>query len=237
MKKTLAKTIAFLLVMVLSIGVLSGCKSAGSSFPISEDPYSDRTEIIYDLDRSSVSVGKYLYFVAYYEMIGESLLDYYKESTTYDGDYWNEMYDETRTESQYYKDMIEETIIFYEVFKNEALDSGYTLTDEELESIHSDAVETYNSFTTDQIKKSGLTIEGIDAALRTMELSLKYTDMIRKTSAEKDEFKAITDESAAEDYLQAAVDLIYQELKKQYTVVANSELLNTFKIGEVTLIK
>lgn len=236
MKNFLTKTLSLLLVCVLFVCVLSGCKSAGTSFPLSEDPYSDHTEIIYDLDRSTISVGKYLYFVAYYEMIGQNLFDYYKSSMGYDGNYWNEMYDETRSESQYYKDMVEETVLFYEIFKNAALDAGYTLSEDELAAVHSDAEETYKLFTEDQIKKSGLTIDGIDAALRTMQLSLKYTDMIRKTSSEKDEFKAITEESKAEEYLQNAVNMIYEEFKKQYQIVANADLLETFELGKVTLI-
>ncbi len=234
----LRRFVALFLTVVLCISVLSACsgKDTRKPFANSTDPYSDNTEIIYDLNRSTISVGKYLYFVAYYELIAQAMMQSYKEEFGFTGDYFSQKYDDTQTEADHYKSLVEETVIYYEIAKNQAIDAGFTLTSEELEECLANAQLTYDSFSEEQIKNSGLTVAGIDAALRTQELALKYEDSIREKLSQKEEFIAIESEEDQASYLRKGIDLVYDELKRQYQIVANQDLLDTIQIGKVTIV-
>ena len=234
----LRRMIALLLVMILCVSALTACsgKDDRKPFANSTDPYSDNTEIVYDLNRSTVSLGKYLYFVAYYELIAQAMMENYKQEFGFTGDYFAQKYDDTQTEADHYKSLVEETVIYYEIAKNAALDAGFSLTAEELEECRVNAQLTYDSFTEEQIKNSGITVEGIDAALRTQELALKYEDSLREKLSQKEEFIAIQSEEDKSSYLRKGIDMIYEELKRQYVIVANQDLLDTIRIGKVTIV-
>lgn len=234
-KSAARRLVALFLVTVMCISVLSACSSR-KTFANSTDPYSDNTEIIYDLNRSTVSVGKYLYFVAYYELVAQAMMQSYEEQFGFTGDYFSQKYDDTQTEAEHYKSLVEETVIYYEIAKNQALDSGYSLTPEELEECRVTAQLTYDSFSEEQIKQSGITVDGIDAALRTQELALKYEDSIREKLSQKEDFIAIQNEEDKASYLRKGIDLVYEELKRQYQIVANQDLLDTIQVGKVTIV-
>lgn len=232
------RVIALLLVCIMSISVLlTGCSGdSRKPFEKSTDPYSDNTEIVYDLGRSTISYGKYLYFVAYYELVAQAMMQSYESELGFTGDYFAQKYDETQTEADHYKSLVEETVIYYEIAKNAALDAGMTLSADELEECRVTAQLTFDSFTEAQVKQSGITVDGIDAALRTQELALKYEDSIREKLSQKEDFIAIQSEEDKSSYLRKGIDLVYEELKRQYQVVANQDLLDTVKIGKVTIV-
>lgn len=236
---TSGRVIAFLLICILTATViLTGCSSdSRKPFANSTDPYSDNTEIVYDLGRSTVSFGKYLYFVAYYELIAQAMMKDYEDQLGFTGDYFAQKYDDTQTEADHYKSLVEETVVYYEIAKNAALDAGMSLSSEEIEECRVTAQLTYDSFTEEQIKQSGLTVEGIDAALRTQELALKFEDSIREKLSKKEEFIAIQSEEDKASYLRKGIDMVYDELKHQYQIVANQDLLDTVRIGKVTIVK
>jgi len=236
MGKGMRGIVVSILVFSLMLGGCSSGTSGDERFGIANDPYCDVSTVVYDLGRSEVSEGKYLYFVAYYELVAQSMAQYYKESLGYEGDYFDEMYDDTRTEADYYKSLVEDTVIYYEIMKNAALDDNMSLSDDELADIKSDAKVTYEQFTKEQIEQSGITLEGIDAALRTMEMALKYEDALKKKLTQKDEFLALTTEEEAQEYIKNGVDLVYKQLKLQYSIVANGDVLDKYIIGSVTIV-
>ncbi|MCR5521296.1 MAG: hypothetical protein K6F44_05255 [Lachnospiraceae bacterium] len=231
----LRRLVALFLVTVMCVSLLCACSSR-KPFENSTDPYSDNTEIIYDLNRSTISLGKYLYFVAYYELIAQSMIQSYEQELGFTGDYFAQKYDETQTEADHYKSLIEETVIYYEIAKNAALDAGMSLSDDEIEECLVTAQLTYDSFSEKQIKNSGITVAGIDAALRTQELALKYEEYLQEKLAQKEDFLAIQSEEDQASYIRKGIDLVYEELKRQYTIVANQDLLDTIQIGKVTIV-
>ena len=232
------RIIALLLVCVMSVSVfLTGCSGdSRKPFEKSTDPYSDNTEIVYDLGRSSISYGKYLYFVAYYELVAQVMMQSYEQELGFTGDYLAQKYDDTQTEADHYKSLVEETVVYYEIAKNAALDAGMTLSSDELDECRVTAQLTFDSFTEEQVKQSGITVDGIDAALRTQELALKYEDSIREKLSQKEEFIAIETEEDKASYLRKGIDLVYEELKRQYQIVANQDLLDTVQFGKVTIV-
>ncbi len=238
-RNSFGRFIAFLLICVMSVSViLTGCSgNERKPFDKSTDPYSDNTEIVYDLGRSTVSFGKYLYFVAYYELVAQTLIQSYEQELGFTGDYFAQKYDETQTEADHYKSIIEETVIYYEIAKNAALDAGMTLSAEEIEECRVTAQLTFDSFTEEQVKQSGISVEGIDAALRTQELALKYEESLQEKLSQKEDFIAIQSEDEKASYIRKGIDLVYDELKRQYQVVANQDLLDTVEIGKVTIVK
>nr|MCR5432429.1 hypothetical protein [Lachnospiraceae bacterium] len=142
---SLRRIVALLLVMIMCVTALSACSGSSDErkpFANSTDPFSDNTEIIYDLNKSTVSLGKYLYFVAYYELVAQAMMKSYEQEFGFTGDYFSQKYDDTQTEADHYKSIVEDTVIYYEILKNKALDDGYSLSAEKEEECNVTAQAT-----------------------------------------------------------------------------------------------
>lgn len=201
------RALSVMMVIVMMIGCLSGCARKTDV----NDEFNDGTEVLFDLGDSEISYGKMLYFISYYEMYGQYMANYYRQYLNYDGTYWDEIVDEESgtTEAEYFKKLSYDTAVYYEIFKNAAVAAGLTLNDAEIAQCSEDALSSISVFTDEQLKKSGITREGLLAAQKTITLASKFIEQIRSECMASDEYALTKEGIVKSDYLAYKTECIF----------------------------
>lgn len=198
---------ALILIIAMMIGCLGGCAKKTDV----NDQFNDGTEVLFDLGNSEISYGKMLYFISYYEMYGQYMENYYRQYLGYEGAYWDEIVDEESgtTEADYFKKLAYDTAVYYEIFKNAAVTAGLSLDDAEIAACSEDAVSSLSVFTEEQLKKSGITMEGLLAAQKTITLASKFIEQIRNDCMASDEYALTKDGIDKSDYIAYKTECIF----------------------------
>lgn len=171
----------------------------------------------------------YLEDLTYYFYYTESSYDYINQM--YGGGYWDSPHYEATnmTVRDYAKLETLNTVIRYEVMYNEAMDKGYTLTDEEIKKIDEDI----NSLLNDQglsdkiIKKNGFTEEYLKNVMTKNTLANRYEqDIIDTFDIDEEAIKAEFD---YEEYRQYDIEylnistVVYDEEKDSNVPVSEDD--------------
>lgn len=230
-KKTFKKMAAGLLMATMMTGSLAACSEKDNISTGSVDSkyeITDNSEVAFDLGKSTITYGELLYFIAYYEMMGEYQRAYYADAMGYTGNFWDEVDENGNSEAQNYKNNAFQEANYVEVMKNAAIDAGITLTEDELAEIEQSSKDSVALYTDEQLKKSGITFEGFYSAQKTIAYTNKYVELLKKDFKESDVYKQAIEAVKLEDNL--AYDVNYAFLSLMSTnaegvAIANDEAL------------
>lgn len=235
-KKFFKKIIPLLLICSVTASGLTACgEKENEEFKIRDTKYeiTDNSEVAFDFGKSTITYGELLYFIAYYEASGEYQKAYYQYSMGYTGDFWNEVDEEGHSEAQNYKNYAFQEASYIEVMKNEAIDAGITLSDEEIADIEKGTKEALNVYSEEQLKKSGITYEGFLSAQKTMAYAEKYIATLKDEIKESDKYKQAMEMITLEDNQAYEVNYAFISLAKVTedgkTVDSDTELMKSYR--------
>lgn len=214
MNKIIKKAVAFSLAAGLSLSTLTSCGSGNSKLSVKDTKYeiTDNSEVLFDLGKSTITYGEMMYYVAYFEMLGEYQRAYYEASMGYTGDFWSEVDETGNVESANYKNNAFQEANYVEVMKNAAIDEGITLTEEDLADIDKSTKEAVDIYSEDIKKKAGITYEGFYSTQKTMAYSTKYVDKLKEEYKNSDKYKQAMEAIKKEENLAYDVNYAYISL-------------------------
>lgn len=159
--------------------------------------------VIYTVNGENVYLSDMMYDIATQEAYGQQMDQYYSQMGnsfwTYDND--------GMTQAEVLKDNILESSMETSMLYTEAVNAGYTLTDEEISSIESKASTEFDQFTPDMKKRTGLTKDKIVEILKKQSIADKYKDAwIETFNIDKEK---ITSTVSPEEYRQYDIQYYY----------------------------
>lgn len=168
----------------------------------------------------------YLEDLTYYFYNTESTLDYINQ--LYGGSYWDMPHSDSSdmTVREYAKLETLNTVIFEEILYNEAMEKGYTLTQEEKDKIDGDIDSILNDqgLSDEIIKKNGFTSEYLKNILTKSTLASRYKqDVIDSFDIDDEAIKATIN---YDEHRQYDIEYLYIATKTWNDEVSNMESLS-----------
>lgn len=163
-------------------------------------------KLIYSVNDENVYLSDMMFDIYMTESTGEYMNNMYKQSNS-NTDYWNMTNDDGMTNAELLKDNTLNSSMQRYMMYSEAVEKGYTLTDEESKKAEEDSTSAFDQMTTDVKNKTGLTKAKILEYYQKKTLADRYkTDWIDTFDIDDN---ALTAEVSKEDYRQYDIQYYY----------------------------
>ena len=130
-----------------------------------------KTEVIVSINKSTLTLEDFLYDIYQVKLERNTWNDSYKDILGVD--YWDYEFEGNKMENLA-KDTIMTRVILYEILYDQAIDAGFSLTDEDESMVATNADELINSMTKKQLEDSGLDYEILIKRFQKQLLGDKY---------------------------------------------------------------
>lgn len=184
---------------------------------VSERAAAYKNQIAVTLDDIAVTMDKAMYLIYSMEVRGNYYAAYYNnpEGTNY----WDTLYDDTRTVREAFKQETMDALIQYGVLYDCAVKNGMSLTEEEIEQNNAFVEQIKEVLTAEETERGGFTTEGLREVCGWMMLAEKYYNkMTDNLDVDKEEVRATINKEE------------YKEYETQYLYLATAYYDDNFNI-------
>lgn len=194
------KKLNFLFLFLFCCFLITGCEAK-------------ETPTVVTIGKKEVKMDELLYYISYYESVGETERNQIAQTTGIRPDYWNEEYKDQKTAAEYFKQELYNTVVMNQIYADLAAQRKETLSEEEKKLVKEKAEQIYGEHSDEVIKTAKLTKEGFETALTTIALSKKYTDLqLTEIEASLDKKELLSD-IFPKDYRQFKTECVYLRTK------------------------